>query len=175
VDDPFAVQFYLNTMRPLAYGATRQTTGFFDQDRDAIYDYDAAADLLKSDAAVFLVVCHVAQMRHTGAEFTELASEPLATHGLHLLSNRPRLEQTDHMIMGVGPLRIETWDLRYIHAAAADFTFVPLRSSAAVGPGRVRISNGGSELCRVQVRLERNGASVTLEHLLQPGESWQGE
>lgn len=149
VDDPYALQVYLNTMRP-------------------VVSYAAAAQLLEQDAAAFVVVSRPDLLRQARApggapvyDVSHSVSVP-GHHGIHVMSNRPELRPEDRMAMAVGALRVETEGLRWVHAAECDFTFA--------GRGSVKFTNAGSKPVALRVILQRPGEPVRASWVLQPGE-----
>ncbi len=165
VDAPFAVNFYLNTMRPLAYGPTKKTTGFYDVPLNATYDYENAARLLKSDAAAFVIVGQLDELRKFYPDIEKNLTQldaPRYPHlkerhnDVRLLSNRPALQYYDDMIAGIGALRIRTHNLSWQHAAEHNFSFT--------GPGSVTLTNQGGERMVAEVVLNgQPGIAITLD------------
>jgi 4-amino-4-deoxy-L-arabinose transferase-like glycosyltransferase len=149
VDDPFALSIDLNTARPFYYGPTRDTTGVFDDNMVMTYDYDAAAALLQSDGEVFLAVDRVdAIYKRVAPEvhvYQVAVISPRSPVRIYILSNRPTLAAEDHQVCGIGPLKIDTQGLRWIHASAVDFVFG--------GAGTASFTNDDSSAKTVSVRI----------------------
>jgi 4-amino-4-deoxy-L-arabinose transferase-like glycosyltransferase len=133
---PYALQFYLNTMRPL------------------VKEWRALR-LLEGDEAAFIITANTENIMPTLNPRTahELLHVPLVEHELQLISNRSEIRQEDRMVMAVGALDIHTRGLRWIHAAQTDFTFS--------GKGSVRFVNTSDAEVRVRVvvgRAEKSGS-----------------
>jgi hypothetical protein len=151
IDDPVALDIELNTMRPLYYGPTKSTTGIFDKDRLATYDYDAAAKLLQGPAAAFVVTFNREEiekrMTNKQVELHDLAQANLPDITLHILSNRTELRSDEDIALGVGPLILETHGLKWVHASGTDFSLK--------GSGSLSIENTDS--IDHPVRVTHNG------------------
>jgi hypothetical protein len=150
-DDPFALQFYLNTMRPTV-------------------SYEEAAQLLKGNAAAYVVVCSPGELHldrfPEGKPVYDVAQSARAGyhHVLHVLSNRPApLQNQADMALGEGAIQVETSDgLHWVHAAEHDFTFS--------GRGTAVFINVGLRPVDVHAVLQRTGEPLRVNYTLQPGE-----
>jgi 4-amino-4-deoxy-L-arabinose transferase-like glycosyltransferase len=159
VDDPFALSIDLNTARPFYYGPTRDTTGVFDDNMVMTYDYDAAAALLQSDGEVFLAVDRIdAIYKRVGRGvhvYQAAAISPQSAVRIYILSNRPTLAAEDHQVCGIGPLKIDTQGLRWIHASAVDFVFG--------GAGTASFTNNDTESRKIFVQINsKSWQTVTI-------------
>jgi len=173
VDDPYAVNFYLDTMRPLAYGPEKKADGVYDSALNATYDYQHAIRLLQGDAAVFLVLSRPEKILDDPLAGDLKIYRPidasLPGHHLCVLSNRRTLAAEDRMAMGVGPLTVTTEGLKWLHVAQNDFVFEPVNPGE---PAEVQFVNGGSEALRVCVKFISQGSTTRQEHTLEPGNAW---
>jgi len=149
VDDPYALQYYLNTMRPDA-------------------SYATAARLLGGDAAAYVVVCQPELLKlHDspgGNRVYDLARTPSLQKQprTHILSNRPTFQVGGSMAMAVGELQIRTDGLRWLHAAERDFTFAGIGSATFTNTSKIPLE--------VRVVLETADRTERLACILQPGE-----
>jgi 4-amino-4-deoxy-L-arabinose transferase-like glycosyltransferase len=149
VDDPYAVQFYLNTMRPAV-------------------SYATAAQLLKGDAAAFVAVCQPELLDLAdspwGGQVYELAKTPSIQKQpcTHILSNRPALRAESRMAMAVGALEIRTDGLLWLHAAERDFAFS--------GQDSATFTNTGDRPVKFRVVLENADGIERVLCILQPDE-----
>jgi len=157
VDGPFALQFYLNTMR------TQVQT-------------DRAAELLKGSVAAFVVV--------GDAEKYQRIREQVGTNGpLHelrsisagkskrpfwLISNHPRLEWTERTASLSGSFRVETHDARPVRTRGGEMLFERLSAR-----GSMTLSNESGEPQKVRLRITGHGPDLIERRSLEPGESWQ--
>jgi hypothetical protein len=152
VDDPFALQFNLDTMRRTV-SANR------------------AAELLRGDAAAFVVVRDWSKLKASlgtnEMSVHELACWPPAGEAfVRIVSNHPRLEWTDHMAALWGTLRLQIDGARLVWA---NETEVVLRSVDK--RGAVMVTNESEEPRRVRARLVGQGWEATNERLLAKGET----
>lgn len=131
---PYALQVYLNTMRP-------------------VVEEQRALHLLEGDEAVFIITADTESvMPMLDPRIAhELLHVPLVEHELQLISNRSEIRQEDRMVMAVGALDIHTKGLRWIHAAERDFTFS--------GKGTARFVNTSNTEVRVRVVVGRTKKS----------------
>lgn len=156
VDSPFAIQFYLNTMR-------RQVRA------------ERAAELLKGNVAAFVVVGdeekykRIRELVGTNGSLRELryVSAGRGKYPFWLVSNHPRLEWTERTTSLTGPLRVETRDARPVRTRGGQMLFE--RTSEH---GATTFSNEAEEPQTVRLRLTSHGPDLTEERLLQPGETW---
>ena len=157
VDSPFAIQFYLNTMR-------RQVRP------------ERAAELLKGNVAAFVVVGDtnkyqlIRELVGTNGPLHELryVSAGRGNYPFWLISNHPRLEWTERTASLVGPLRIETRDARPVRTRGGEMLFERMSER-----GAMTLTNEASEPQSVRLRLTSHGPDLIQERLLQPGETWQ--
>jgi hypothetical protein len=157
VDTPFAIQFYLNTMR-------REVPT------------DRAAELLKGDVAAFVVVGgtnkyqRLRELVGTNGPLHELrhVSAGLGKYPFWLVSNHPRLEWTERTVSLTGPLRIETRDARPVRTRGGEMLFERLSDH-----GAMILSNESLEPQPVRLRLTGHGPDLSEERRLQPGEIWR--
>jgi len=155
-DDSFAVNFFLHTMRPLHLGPTQSSTGITDENREVVYDYDASAKLLTSPAAAYVIVENMAELeRRLPKDCTIYDLTPPTDNAEphpHVISNWPTLGGSHHMILGDGPLIVETRDLNWLSATANRFEFS--------GNGTVAFINNGAG--PVTITTTTNGRTQTL-------------
>ena len=157
VDSPFAIQFYLNTMR-------RQVPA------------DRAADLLKGGVPAFVIVGDAEKYERirervgTNAPLYELryVSAGRGKYPFWLVSNHPRLEWTERTASLAGPLRIETRDARPVRTRGGEMLFERLSDR-----GATILSNESLEPQPVRLRLTGHGPELSEERRLQPGEIWR--
>ncbi len=151
-DVPFAMQLTLDTMRPTV-------------------TFAEAAALLRGDAPVYVVVRNVTRLRRALRDdrrpLHEVAACSVGSDPyLHILSNRPRLEWSDSMAIGLGSLRVQ---LSGVHLGATqDGEIVVKRGSRA---GSVAVVNGASEAANVALRVI-GGAERRESRRLAGGASW---
>jgi len=164
LDSPFALQFYLNTMRLQV-------------------PVERAAELLRGPAAVFLAVeddyLDLVEALGTNAPpLQELARWPENDQPwVRIVSNHPRLEWTDHMAIALGALTIEMQNVKHLRTRRGELVF------ARTAPqGRIRfayrpISERDLPPRKVKVRLRivGQGAELVEERWLAPGETWDKE
>ncbi len=156
VDSPFAVQFYLNTMR-------RQVPA------------DRAADLLKGGVPAFVVVGDAEKYQRirerigTNGPLYELrhVSAGRGKYPFWLIGNHPRLEWTERTASLAGPLHIETRDARPVRTRGGEMLFERLSDH-----GATTFSNESREPQRVRLKVTAHGPDLIEERLLEPGETW---
>jgi hypothetical protein len=159
VDSPFAIQFYLNTMR-------RQVPA------------DRAADLLKSDVAAFVIVGdaekyqRIRELVGTNSPLHELryVSAGRGKYPFWLVGNHPRLEWTERSASLSGPLRIETRDARPVRTRGGEMLFERQSAQSAT-----TLSNESKEPQMVRLRITGHGPDLIEERSLEPGASWRIE
>lgn len=157
VDSPFAIQFYLNTMR-------RQVPA------------DRAADLLKGGVPAFVIVGddekyeRIRERVGTNAPLHELryVSAGRGKYPFWLIGNQPRLEWTERTVSLAGPLRIETRDARPVRTRGGEMLFERLSDR-----GAIILSNESLEPQPVRLRLTGHGPDLAEVRRLQPGENWR--
>jgi 4-amino-4-deoxy-L-arabinose transferase-like glycosyltransferase len=157
VDSPFAIQFYLNTMR-------RQVPP------------ERAAELLKGEVAAFVVIGdtnkyqRIRELVGTNGPLHELryVSAGRGKYPFWLVSNHPRLEWTERTASLDGSLRVETRQARPIKTRGGEMRFQRLSEN-----GAATFSNEDSEPLSVRLRLSGHGPELAEQRLLQPGESWR--
>jgi 4-amino-4-deoxy-L-arabinose transferase-like glycosyltransferase len=152
VDDPFALQFYLGVMR--------QTVRF-----------ERAAQLLKGDAAAFVVVRNVARLESLMGPnppvLHELARWPATGEAfVSIVSNHPQLEWTKHMALLDGSLRIQMEDARMVHASEYDLGFRSAGNHSAV-----MVTNESDQPRKIRVRLIQDTSETVDERVLTKGET----
>jgi hypothetical protein len=157
VDSPFAIQFYLNTMR-------RQVPA------------DRAADLLKGGVAAFVVVGDAEKYQRireqvgTNGPLYELrhVSAGRGKYPFWLVGNHPRLEWTERTASLAGPLRIETRDARPVRTRGGEMLFERLSDHSAT-----ILSNESPAPQLARLRFTGHGPDLVEERRLQPGEIWR--
>jgi 4-amino-4-deoxy-L-arabinose transferase-like glycosyltransferase len=150
VDDPFALQFYLGSMRRVA-------------------SFQRAARLLDGDAAAFVVVRDLASLeacRKTNApSLYELARWPATEKPfVRIVSNHPRLEWTPSLAACWGPWRVRTENARIVRASEDEFVV----EASAAGKGAVQVTNESEAPQPVRVRFTGGGTEVVESAVLAP-------
>ena len=157
VDSPFALQFYLNTMH-------RQVSA------------DRAAELLKGDAAAFVVVGDAEKYQRirervgTNGHLHELrhVSVGRGKNPFWLLSNQPRLEWSERIASLSGALRVETHEARFVKTRGGEMRFERLSAR-----GETIFSNESKEPQIVRLKVTGHGPDLMEERILEPGATWQ--
>jgi hypothetical protein len=152
VDSPYAFQFYLNTKRALVSVAE-------------------AVQLLRSDAAAFVVISDLARLEaELGAgapALHEVARWPPSGEAfLRIVSNYPRLEWTDRMTCDLKPLRLRMEDVRLLQARGHELLF-----TSAKDKGTLTLTHLGQGQA-VRVRIGSSARDILEERRLNSGESW---
>jgi 4-amino-4-deoxy-L-arabinose transferase-like glycosyltransferase len=155
LDDPFAFQFYLHTMRPYV-------------------SFDRAAQALRSDAPVFVAVSDLPRLQKLlagGSPLLHVLAQWSANEKdrLYIVSNHPRLEKTDRTALLLGSLTIRMEGVELVSVRANDFCF-----RVQTNPAAVVFSGDGSDpgLVRAQI-LDHGRISSQQSHLLKKGERWE--
>lgn len=154
VDDPFVVQFYLNTFRPM------------------ITPQQAVA-LLRGEADTFLVVEDMDKIQaNLGTNAPPLFEFfPTRLHNGHVVrvvGNHPKLEWTDHMAAIFGPLLLRMDGVKLLRERGNTLVFE--RQSK---PGtRVIITNASAEGQQVRVRFAGDAPGIVQERWLASGDTW---
>ena len=152
VDDPFALQFYLNTARPMV-------------------SFDRAARLLRDDSAAFVVVRDWAKLRASlgpdSPELHELARWPASGEPfVRIVSNHPKLELPAQAAFCSGPLRVGMNSVRLREVEAGEMRF------ERHGPNAAITFHNESEQA-VPVRVWLLGQPPQRQHtVLAPGVIW---
>jgi hypothetical protein len=161
VDSPFAVQFYLNRIRPPV-------------------SFQRAADLLRGNAAAWVVVRDFARLELElgpgDGRFHEVMRWPLTGEPwIRVVGNHPFPITNQPVALLIGDIRVEEQFLHLEHprqnyrrGTALDF-----RGNAA--QGRLRIENQGDSPRAVRIRIfdETAGTAATeVESNLPPGATW---
>jgi 4-amino-4-deoxy-L-arabinose transferase-like glycosyltransferase len=138
-DVPFALQLTFNTMRP------------------AVTTRNAAA-LLRSENPAYVLVGDATRLRrrmgHGAPPLYEIASAPIgSTPYLTLLSNRPELDDSDRVAIGLGPLRVVLSQARLGTTQDGTIVVTPETPTA-----QVVVTNGGATPTTVDVRVRDQGA-----------------
>ena len=152
VDDPFAFQFYLGPMRRMV-------------------SFERAAELLKGDAAAFVVVHDLAKLKDclgtSVPTVSELARWPATGEAfVWIVGNYPRLEWTEHMALLDGSLRIRVDGARLEHMSEHDLGVRAVGNSSVV-----TVANESGEPRRIRVRLLQGPLETMDERLLTRGET----
>ncbi len=154
IDSPYALQFELNTMKP-------------------VISPERAAPLLKSDYAAFLVV----KATETVEALRRMAAPPLYEvlrrpdtdpPYLRIISNHPRLEYTRRMATFAGPI--------LIRMDGADLQESPnnnLLFRAKQPCGKVILSNVSDSPCPLRARISNTQPEIVKNGILAPGETWE--
>jgi 4-amino-4-deoxy-L-arabinose transferase-like glycosyltransferase len=153
VDRTFGLQFFLGTMRQAV--APEQV-----------------ARLLSEPTPAYVVV------RKRDRLLARLGSLPTDLHALArwpsegeayitIISNHPKLEWTEQMAFGVGPLTVHTDKLRLKVAHNDGFWF-----SAESNDGRARVTNESQSSRRLFVRVTGPGFDSRSDRTLATGETW---
>jgi hypothetical protein len=156
-DSPFALQFYLNTVRPSV--SARQ-----------------AAELLTGEEPAFIVTKDLAEItavigKNAAAGLHELArSDSRNGKPVLLLSNHSTLEWTPHVATYLDSVKIIFTNGRDLKIRGNQF-WVTLNSA----DGSVRFENRSAEKRAFRVHLIHNGSDAFREHALSPGETWEAK
>ena len=159
LDSPFALQFYINTMR-LQVPTER------------------AAELLRGPAAAFLAVeedyLDLLEALGTNAPpLHELARWPEQGQGrVRILSNHPRLEWTEHMATALGPLSIEMQSVKHLRTRGGEMVFERTAPHGSIRFAYLPISKPDNRPLKVRVRLVGQGPELVEERRLAPNETW---
>ena len=156
LDSPFALQFFLNTMRPNVW-------------------YHDVARALASDHAAYAIV---RKWEHVE---DNLGDDPppiyeikrwraWAEHPWRLLSNRPQLRYWSRMATWVGPIYIEMDGAHLRDARGQDLTFWAKAPACAVS-----LTNGDNVAHFPRVRILNVRPEVERAGLLAPGQTWRIE
>jgi 4-amino-4-deoxy-L-arabinose transferase-like glycosyltransferase len=153
VDSSFALQFYLNTKRPLV-------------------PVHMVAEILKQKPAAFVAVSDLGKLQQ------ELGSDSNRMHTLaewngrrdacYIVSNHPRLEWTEEMATVIGPALLTLNHVQSMRSTANNLRFTATAKGASL-----IVQPAWSQALRVQ-RLDERGA-VSEEKILKPGEQWRIE
>ncbi len=141
IEGPVALQFYLGTKRPFI----------------SVHE---GAELLRSPAAAFVMVEDPQALKRELASNApptfELASWDAKKDGFVLLSNRPHLQWTDHMVCIIEPLRLELQKVGSVRVRRGEFEL-----SASGEKGTVILSPTGTNTWP-RVALREGDSSVDL-------------
>jgi 4-amino-4-deoxy-L-arabinose transferase-like glycosyltransferase len=162
VDSPFAVQFYLNSVRPSV-------------------SFERAAELLRGNAAACIVVCDFANLEkalgpgagplHEALRWPE-AGEPW----IRVVGNYPFPITNQPVAMLLGPIRVEAQSLRLDHPRLnyRRGTELDFRDNASQGKLRIENQSDVPQTVRVRIFDEASKSAPTRgERSLQPGEVWE--
>ena len=157
VDSPFALQFYLNTMRPTV-------------------SFERAAKMLAGDATVFVAVHDLARLKKSFAgrwdALYEVARSSSADDAwVAIISNHPRLEWTPRMAVAVGPFTVRMQGVRLVDTRGNQFVFAS-RDQAAT-PHRIAITNESKTAQSVRIQWQEQAARTVQDRHLAPGETWE--
>ena len=152
MDEPFTFQFYLGPMRRLV-------------------SFDRAAELLRGEAAAFVLVSDLARLKeHFGTDthtLHELARWPATGEPLvRIVSNHPRLEWTEHMAFLDGALHVQVDDARTVHVSEHELGF-----RSAGNHSTVTITNKSEQPRRVRARLIQDTSETVDERVLAKEET----
>jgi 4-amino-4-deoxy-L-arabinose transferase-like glycosyltransferase len=155
-ESPFALQFYLNTVRPSV--SARQ-----------------AAELLTGEEPAFIVTKDLAEITavigKNSASLHELArGDSRSGNPLRLLSNHATLEWTPHVATYLDSVKIIFTNGRDLKIRGNQF-WLTLKSA----DGSVRFENRSAEKRAFRVHLIHNGSDAFREHELSPGETWEAK
>jgi 4-amino-4-deoxy-L-arabinose transferase-like glycosyltransferase len=162
VDSPFALQFFLNTMR-LQVPAER------------------AAELVRGPAAAFLVVeddyPELLEALGTNAPpLHELARWPKeGPPWVRLVSNHERLEWTDHTVTALGALSIEMQNVKHLRTRGGEMIFERTAPAGAIRFDYRPIPGRDNRPFKVRIRIVGRGPDVVEQRWLAPGENWEKE
>lgn len=160
-DSPFAVQFYLNSVRPTV-------------------SFERAAALLQGDDAAWVMVGKFANLEKAlGADAKPLhevvrwpeTGEPR----IRVVGNQPLPITNQSVAILLGPLRVETHSLRLEHPRLSYRRGMELSFCGDATQGVVRIENQGETLQRVRVRVFDETSRVVpreFEANLPPSGTW---
>jgi len=150
VDKLYAPQFFLNTMRQAV-------------------PYEQAAELLRGDAAAFVVTSNAALIQSLlgagGPTVHEVARWPASGRPLlHIVSNHPRLEWTRRMAIALGPLQLRMDGLRQARTWRGELRFT------GDPDGSVTLFNQSAkpQLARVRITTVRGQTAGAV--MLSPGQ-----
>lgn len=152
---PFAIQFYLNTMRPWV-------------------EPEQAAELLRGDAAAFVVVRNVSDLTDALGTDSPALHELLRWPAkgdpfLRVVSNRPRLEWSERMATIIGPVLLRTEGLKLQSATENEFIFLSETNST----NSVTLSNLSARPQKIRVQIQGAGKKAVQTQILLPGEVWK--
>jgi hypothetical protein len=157
VDTPFALQFYLNTGRPLT-------------------SFERAADLLREVSPAYIAVASMddllAQFGTNTSGIHELSRWP--TNGVpevRIISNRPSYDSSAPLATVLGPFLINMEGLKLVRTKDHELVLRSNRTAASIS-----ILNQSQTPQPVRIRLLPNtpekGDTVT-ERILAPAETWR--
>ncbi len=152
LDSPFAIQFYLNTVRTWV-------------------ETEQAAELLRGDAAAFVVVRDFPSLETylgTNAIYTLLRWPASGDAFVQIVSNHPRLEWTADMATIIGSFSLRMQGVKLIQSRGEEFVF----ESETKSTGKVTVTNVSETPKKVRVRFAGKDGSAQ-ERMLSPGEIWQ--
>lgn len=160
MDDPYEIQFWLNTLRPSVSPAV-------------------AAGLLRGPAAAFIMVTDFPALQEALGTNSPSPIElyrwtTSREEEVRMVSNHPRLEWTDHMATIVGPISLRMDNIRLMYASEKELVFEPLSSAATdTASGAVSLSNISDRKIMLNVRTTGDHPVVNEDVELAPGEKRQ--
>jgi hypothetical protein len=154
VDTPFALQFFLGSMAPLA-------------------SVDQAARLLSGPDAAFIAIRNLDSLRRalgrTPTPLFVLAQWPPGGEAdVRIVSNHDRFEWTADMSAVFDPIVIRTHGLRLVRRRDREFVLNPTGQH-----GSVVFTSESREPQLVRARILDSPSEVVRERLLAPGDRWQ--
>jgi 4-amino-4-deoxy-L-arabinose transferase-like glycosyltransferase len=161
VDSPFALQFYLNYLRPPV-------------------SFERAASLLRGSAAAWVAVHEFAGLQKELGPDTNslhevlrwpLAGEPL----IRIVGNRPLPVTNQPVAMLLGPLRLEAQTFHLEHPRINYRRGIEMDVLGGAAQGRLRIENQGPSPQMVRLRMFDPASAVAptqVQSNLPPGAVW---
>lgn len=154
-DPPFAFPYYLKELHQFS-------------------SYAKAAELLRGATPVFVTVEELPRLQKqfgsNAPAYFELMQWPEnGAAMIHIVSNHPRLEWTEQIVVASGPFRLELNGARLWQTRGHEYTF-----RASANRASVKISNESQATQSVRVRWENSVAPVQQKNL-SPAESWEIE
>jgi 4-amino-4-deoxy-L-arabinose transferase-like glycosyltransferase len=157
VDSPFALQFYLNTMRPTV-------------------SCERAAKLLAGDATAFVAVHDLARLKKSyPGSWESLYPVARSSDGddpwVTILSNHPRLEWTDCMALAVGPFTVRMQGVQLLDARGSTFVFAS--RGQPTQPRKITVTNDSATAQTVRIEWQDGGDRIVQSRSLTPGQTWE--
>lgn len=161
VDSPFAVQFYLNDVRPAA-------------------SFERAAALLRGGAGALVVVRDVDRLRKQMGPDADRLHEilrlpPTGEPWIQVLGNQPQPLTNQPVALLLGPLRVELDSLRLQRLRINYRHGIDLFVHGNPAPGKLRVENQSASPQWVRLRLieAKSGRVITeTKRSLAPGTVW---
>ncbi|MEI7633080.1 MAG: glycosyltransferase family 39 protein [bacterium] len=151
---PYAIQFYLNTMRPrITLQQMRRALGLSEAVFIAVKEQKPLENLLGADAPKFY---EVARWPDKDKVF------------LKIVSNHPRLELTTRTAVYFGPLLLRMDGARLVNVKDAEFVVQAISKWSSVS-----IANESAAPCQATLRIVGKQPARSDTRMLMPGEIWR--